>query len=237
MKSYIQPGCVLTFPAPYDVVSGAGALIGSFFGVAAKTYLSGAVGEFKLDGVYELAKTSAQAWVIGDPIFWDNTNKVLDNRASVGPMVGVATAVAANPTATGVVRLDGVAVDRAGFVEQATPAPVSYATAGNRTVLASDVIAGIYVRDCAGAGRTDTLPTAALLVAAIPGAKIGDVIELYVVNGSDAAETLTVAAGTGGAFDVNQTAASQVVIQNTSKTLKLRLTNVTLTTEAYVAYL
>jgi hypothetical protein len=105
------------------------------------------------------------------------------------------------------------------------------------TLTAAEILGRVVVADCSGAGRTYTLPTAALLVAAIPGVKVGDVVDCLLVNGSDAAETITVAAGAGGGFDANQTASSRVIPQNTSKLLRIRLTNVTAAAEAYVAYL
>jgi hypothetical protein len=115
-------------------------------------------------------------------------------------------------------------------------AAASYATAGNITYTAAEVLDGIIVRDCAGAGRTDTLPTAALLVAAIPGVANGDVARVYIINGSDAAEAITLAAGSGGVFDTNQTAASRVIPQNTSKMVHIRFTDVGSGTEAYAVF-
>jgi hypothetical protein len=114
--------------------------------------------------------------------------------------------------------------------------PLSDATAGPITITAAQVLAGIIVRDPNGAGRTDTLPTAALLVAAMTRPAIGDVLKLLIVNGADAAESITIAAGTGGAFDANQTASSRIIAQNSSKTIHIRLTNVTASSEAYVVY-
>lgn len=116
------------------------------------------------------------------------------------------------------------------------PTVTSLATAGNETYTAAQVLGGIIVRDCAGSGRTDTFPTAALLVAGMIQPKIGDTIAVYIVNGSDAAETITLAAGTGGGFDANQTAASRVIGQNTSKNVRIRLTGVASGSEAYVIY-
>lgn len=116
-------------------------------------------------------------------------------------------------------------------------APTSDATAGARTYTAAEILGGCIVRDCAGGSRTDVLPTAALLVAAIPNATVGDIIKCKIINGSDAAETITLDAGAGGGYDVNQTAASRVIPQNASKVLHIRLTNVTAASEAYVAYL
>ena len=95
---------------------------------------------------------------------------------------------------------------------------------------------GVIVRDPNGASRTDTLPTAALLVAGFPGVKVGQVVEVYIVNGADAAETITLAEGTGGSFDANQTAASRLIGQNASKNIRIRFTNVTAGAEAYVIY-
>lgn len=113
----------------------------------------------------------------------------------------------------------------------------SDATAGARTWTAAEVLGGILVRDPNGAARTDVLPTAALLVAAIPGATVGDVIQVKLVNGADAAEAITLNAGAGGGFDANQTAGSRVVPQNATKDFYIRLTNVTPAAEAYVVYL
>lgn len=118
-----------------------------------------------------------------------------------------------------------------------TSAATSDATAGNRTYTAAEILGGTIVRDCAGGSRSDVLPTAALLVAAINGAQVGDTINCLIVNGSDAAEVITIGAGTGGGFDTNQTAASRVIPQNASKFARIRLTNVTAASEAYVVYL
>jgi hypothetical protein len=109
-----------------------------------------------------------------------------------------------------------------------SPTPTSKATVGGITYTAAEILSNIIVRDCAGASRTDTLPTATLLIAALPGiARVGQLISVLMVNGSDAAETITIAAGTGGSFDPNQIAASRVIPQNTSKRLHIRLTSVT----------
>lgn len=123
---------------------------------------------------------------------------------------------------------------RAGF--QNLGAPSSYNTAGNVTYTAADLMSGIIIRDPNGASRSDVLPTAALLVAALPGAAIGDTLRCLIVNGADAAETITLTAGSGGGFDANQTATSRIIDQNRSKFIFIRLTNVTPGAEAYVVY-
>jgi predicted RecA/RadA family phage recombinase len=224
---------VLTAPTG-GVESGEGVIIGDLFVVAEGDAAAAAEFVGNTAGVWELPKTSAQAWAEGDKIYWDHANGVATGTQALGPMIGVATEAAANPSSTGKVKLLGGKL-RWDKVESATA--VSKATAGAVTLTAAELLGGIVVADCAGAGRTYTLPTAALLVAAIPGAKVGDVVRTKIVNGSDAAEDITVAAGTGGGFDTNQTAASRIIGQNNSKELLVRLTNVTASSEAYVAYL
>ena len=109
MKNYIQPGDIVTVAAPYNVASGAGALLGAIFGVATSTVLSGADVELKTTGVFELAKTSAQAWAtLGLAIDWDNSAKVATTVATSNTLIGTNVGVAANPSATGAVRLNGI---------------------------------------------------------------------------------------------------------------------------------
>lgn len=110
--AYIQPGRTLTLTASRDVEPGDGLLVGSLFGVSNGTYASAAAGEFTLEGVHELAKTSAQAWTVGAPIYWDNTNFVATTSSATGAnkLIGAATEAAANPSSTGLVRLNGTTV-------------------------------------------------------------------------------------------------------------------------------
>lgn len=111
MQNFQQPGEVVTMAAPYDRTSGQGALIGHLFGVAVSTVLNGVVGEFKTTGVFTLAKTSAQAWTVGALLYWDDTNKLVTNSSNSAAnfLIGCAYAAAANPSATGIVRLNGTA--------------------------------------------------------------------------------------------------------------------------------
>lgn len=231
-------GCTLSLTAPYDVDSGDGALVDGVFGVADGDYSSGDSGEFHTEGVWELTKVGSQAWTVGQSIYWDNTNKRCTSDAAAGRKIGSCTeAVGSGAGETlGNVKLNGASLPRTRSVDEGTPAPSSVATAGAGTITPTHILSGIYVRDCAGSGRTDTLPDADDLVAAVPGAKVGDMLTFLVVNGSDAAEAITLAAGSGGGFDTNQTAASRVVPQNASKLVHIRLTNVTAASEAYVVY-
>lgn len=70
------------------------------------------------------------------------------------------------------------------------------ATVGAVTYTAAQLLGGLILRDPNGAGRSDVTPTAALIVAAIPGCAVGTAFEFEIRNTADAAETITVTAGT-----------------------------------------
>lgn len=98
--NYVQPGEVITLTAPYARESGQGAKVGAIFGVATVDVDNAAEAPFVLRGVWTLPKTSAQAWVQGDRIYWDDSNKRCDNDPTVGMFIGVAPAAADNPSST-----------------------------------------------------------------------------------------------------------------------------------------
>lgn len=107
MKTYVQHGDVLTLTAPYDVVAGAAFKVGSIVAVATSAALSGAAVEGITRGVVDVAKVSAQAWTVGALVYWDDTAKLFTTTSTSNTLAGVATAIAANPSATGHVRLNG----------------------------------------------------------------------------------------------------------------------------------
>ncbi|ABE64068.1 conserved hypothetical protein [Nitrobacter hamburgensis X14] len=104
-KNFIQPGDTITVPAPADVVSGAVVLVGKLFGVANFDAKSGEDVEISTKGVFTLPKTSAQAWTVGAAVYWDATNSEVTTTSTSNTLIGHAVAAAANPSATGTVRL------------------------------------------------------------------------------------------------------------------------------------
>ena len=115
MKTFIQHGDCLTVTAPAGGTnSGELYKVGGIIGVAATTEVAGAQVVLKLDGVFGLTKVSAQAWAVGDLIYMNTTSRSLTNVSATGlVLVGVATDVAANPSATGACRLNGVSAPAA----------------------------------------------------------------------------------------------------------------------------
>lgn len=106
-KNFLNPGKNLTVPAPTNVMSGAGVIVGSIFGVAAGGALSGEDLDLFVEGVFELPKVSALAIAVGDRVYWDATAKLVNKTASGNTLIGVAVAAAANPSGTASVRLNG----------------------------------------------------------------------------------------------------------------------------------
>lgn len=108
MNIYKQPGDVLELTAPVGgVTKDTPVLIGSLFVIPAVTAAATVKFSGLVTGVVTLAKTSAQAWTEGQKIYWDDGNSRCDSTPTVGQLIGVAAAAAANPSATGTVRLNG----------------------------------------------------------------------------------------------------------------------------------
>ncbi|WP_336801800.1 DUF2190 family protein [Kaistia sp. MMO-174] len=110
MKNFVQPGDMLTLTAPYDVASGGGILVGSIFGIAAFSALSGAGVEAKTTGVFDLTAegaASGQAFAVGDAVYWDNTAKRATKTSASNTKIGVATAAKASTDVVARVRLNG----------------------------------------------------------------------------------------------------------------------------------
>jgi predicted RecA/RadA family phage recombinase len=102
--NFVQPGQVLTLTAPSGgVTSGSGYLIGAMFVVALHSAVAGESFEGQLTGVWSLPKTSAQAWTEGAALYWDGSK--VTTAESTNALIGHAASSAANPSATGLVRL------------------------------------------------------------------------------------------------------------------------------------
>lgn len=106
-KNFIQTGETLTVIAPYDVLSGAGVLVGKLFGIAQIDAKSGEEVEITRRGVFEHAKTSGQAWTQGADIYWDDAGKVFTTTSTSNTLVAKAALAAANPSSIGRVVLNG----------------------------------------------------------------------------------------------------------------------------------
>lgn len=98
------------------------------------------------------------------------------------------------------------------------------------SLTAAQTLAGL-VRSIPVAAITLTTPTAALLVAGIRGAKVGDTFNLTIFNNSAGANAITLAGGTGATLRGGTS-----ILQNKSAILTFALSNVTAASEAYTVY-
>ncbi len=97
------------------------------------------------------------------------------------------------------------------------------------TLTAAQLLAGV-ISGVPTAAASYTLPTAALMVAAINRPKVGDSFDFLISNNSAGANTITVLAG-GATLDGTVT-----VAQNVVRLFRVVLTNVTAAAEAYTVY-
>jgi hypothetical protein len=104
-------------------------------------------------------------------------------------------------------------------------------TAGAATYTIDQLLGGLILRDPAGGARNDVTPTAALIVAGLPGAVVGSSFEFTIRNDADEDETITVTAGAGVTLSGTMT-----IAQNNSKRFLCRVDNVTAAAEAVTLY-
>lgn len=184
-------------------------------------------------GVYQ--GTADGAMTVGGDAFWDATNAKFTTTAAGNTHFGTTVAgptgdlVGAGPTA------DGNAVyvlhDPRGVTPGTLNGKKAEATASTTASLTAAQVLGGFVNSAPAGGITLTLPTAALLVAGMPGAKVGDAVDVSIENTSGGANAITLAAGTGGTLRGGTS-----VAQNKSALIRIVLTNVTSSAEAYTAH-
>lgn len=108
MKNFLQPGDSVDVDAPNDVTSGEGVVIGSLFGVATATKLSGERVALGVKGVYSLPKLSANVMAVGIKVNFNNANKELQIATSTLDNVATVLKAAGNGVTEVEVRLTPV---------------------------------------------------------------------------------------------------------------------------------
>ena len=109
---YIQPGDVLELVAESGGVTvDVPILYGAILVLPLHTAAVGVEFSAQVTGVWDLDKTSAQAWTEGEKVYWDDGNDRCDTDSTVGPLIGFSAVIAANPTSTAFVRMNGTAPD------------------------------------------------------------------------------------------------------------------------------
>ena len=111
MKNFAQPGATVTVAAPRAVTSGELVIVGLLAGVAVHDAAEADPVEITTEGVFDLAKTSAQAWAtVGLAIYAVPGTGLATTAVTAGNvLIGTNLATAVDPSGTGRVRLNGAA--------------------------------------------------------------------------------------------------------------------------------
>ena len=109
MNNYIQPGAALEVTMPGAKTKGDGVLVGSrLFGVAVDTYTSGAAGIIWTQGVFDIAKTTGEAYAAGALVWWNNTTAKVMSGTGANVEVGVVVVAATSGATTARVRVGAI---------------------------------------------------------------------------------------------------------------------------------
>lgn len=150
----------------------------------------------------------------------------LRNSITATPVIVEATGTDTNISLRLTAKGTGVIQTTQPLVEEMTQTAVTDTATLTIAQLLTKVIDGTPT-----AAATYTLPTAALLVAGIANAQVGDSFLFFVNNKSGGANTITIAAGGSGTADGTLT-----VAQNVIREFLIIVTNVTAAAEAYFVY-
>lgn len=102
MKNFIQEGQTISFVAGADYSSGDPVVLGGLMGIVVADVVSGAVGQALISKVVSVSKVSAQAWTMGQRIYWDVSASLFTNVQDTDTVfAGTAVEAAANPSASG----------------------------------------------------------------------------------------------------------------------------------------
>lgn len=106
-NQYIQDGELIDH-TPGSAIAAAGVVVGTDRAfVAPRAIAANALGSVATSGVFQLAKTTGQAWTFGQKLFWvTGTSRVSsDANAGANKVIGYAAAAAATADVEGLVLL------------------------------------------------------------------------------------------------------------------------------------
>ncbi len=113
MKTFVQPGDVVSVLAPAALASGQMFRVGLLAGVATAAAANGAAVEMAVDGVFDVTKAASQAWTVGQLIYGVGTTTLVATTATTTGNILLGVAVAAVGSGAGEtvgrIRLNGSA--------------------------------------------------------------------------------------------------------------------------------
>jgi len=184
-------------------------------------------------GIYQM--TANGALVLGQRVWYDPATKKISGTPVSAYDFGILLAGPTGDLGGAAPTTDGDACYvfhcPEGYTPFTQPGVAAEATQSTTNTLTVAQTLGGFINSAPGGAITLTLPTAANLVAAMKGAKVGDAITLSIENTSGGANAITLAAGAGGTLRGGTS-----VAQNKSAIIRIVLTNVTAAAEAYTAH-
>lgn len=111
-------------------------------------------------------------------------------------------------------------------------AEAAVSTDGNVTYSTANVLGGIITRSNMSSNRVDAFPTAADLVAAIPGCSVGTSFDV-IINNDDTAQTVTVNGASNG---ITYQGAATAIATTECRLFRVLITNVTGAAEAATVF-
>lgn len=217
------------------VTAGDIVVLGGIALFAPRDIAASALGALKNEAMIKVPKKTG-AVSQGDPIFWDPAGDPVTGTAGTGaatndstglvyPMGFAAAAQVSGDSYVTVIPDARAAALRAKLVSGGTEATQSTTA----TLTAAQLLGG-FINSAPAGAITLTLPTAANMVAGVPGAKVGDTFVCSIENTAGGANSITL--GAGGATLRGGT----TIAQNKSAILRGVLTNVGSGTEAYTVH-
>lgn len=105
MRNFVQVGNTITMPAPAVLTGGDVVIVGELHGIAAGDADAGEDFDLVTTGVFELPKVAADAFAVGDAVYWDAANKLVTAEADGNSKIGAAVAEALATSGTVNVKL------------------------------------------------------------------------------------------------------------------------------------
>lgn len=96
----VQKGGVIDLVAAADLVSGTPVLIGDILGVPLANIANTATGPVAIEGVFTITKVTADTFVQGQILFWDDSAKKLTETVSTNKPVAICMEVAGGTATT-----------------------------------------------------------------------------------------------------------------------------------------
>lgn len=105
---YKKDGTVIDYTPSVAVAAGEVVVFGTLIAIAPVAIAANEPGSLQIRGEFEVAKVEAQAWAIGDAIYFDESENNFTTTSTSNVLAGKVVAVAANPSTVGRIVLNQV---------------------------------------------------------------------------------------------------------------------------------